>query len=269
MTRTIYKVGDTSGEPSPNSSTPDFDLLQPEPASDFGASASGSRLTRRKFLWVIAVIAILTIAMIVAIAVLGAAESPAVGTNIDPGTPSSVAAVVNSTEPMGTSTTMAPVTTAPSTGATALTHVIADPVRLVIPALEVDATVTSVGLKNGDEMEIPEVGLVGWYKHGPAPGAAGPSVLVSHVSYNGEKGVFYKLKDLKQGDQFSVYDASGDYAVFQVDSCETILKTKLPTERIWNETEESVIRLVTCGGEYDSKSRHYLSNVIVYGHLVK
>ena len=61
----------------------------------------------------------------------------------------------------------------------------------------------------------------------------------------------------------------GDYATFQVDSSETILKSKLPTERIWNKTEQSVIRLVTCGGTYDAKTGHYLSNVIVYGHLVK
>ncbi len=139
----------------------------------------------------------------------------------------------------------------------------------MIPSLDVDAKIVPVGLKNGSEMVVPDVGIVGWYKLGPLPGAAGPSVLVSHVSWSGTKGAFYDLKNMKPGDQFQVFDSSGDYAVFQVDSLETILKSDLPTERIWNQTKESVIRLVTCGGKYDSKTGHYLSNVIVYAHLVK
>ena len=118
-------------------------------------------------------------------------------------------------------------------------------------------------------MEIPAVGVVGWYKLGPLPGDSGPCVVVSHVSYGGKKGVFYRLKDMNPGDRVLVYDQSGDVATFEVDSKETILKTQLPTERIWNKTEESVIRLITCGGEYNPATKHYLSNVIVYGHLVE
>ena len=81
-------------------------------------------------------------------------------------------------------------------------------------------------------------------------------MLVSHVSWSGTNGAFYGLKAVKPGDQFQVYASSGDCAVFQVDSLETILKSKLPTERIWNQTEESVIRLITCGGKYDSQTGH-------------
>jgi hypothetical protein len=66
-----------------------------------------------------------------------------------------------------------------------------------------------------------------------------------------------------------VYDDSGDFAVFQVDEVETTLKTSLPTERIWNNTQQPVIRLITCGGKYDAKTGHYLSNIIVYAHLLK
>jgi sortase (surface protein transpeptidase) len=139
----------------------------------------------------------------------------------------------------------------------------------VIPSLDVDANIVPVGLRNGSEMAVPDVGIVGWYNLGPLPGAPGPSVLVSHVAWSGTKGAFYRLRDMKPGDQFQVYASSGDCAVFQVDGLETILKSKLPTERIWNQTEESVIRLVTFGGTYESKTGYYLSNVIVYAHLVK
>jgi LPXTG-site transpeptidase (sortase) family protein len=280
MAKTIYKVeGASSGEPSPGPDSPSPEApYEPAYASPPSSVSLSPKAKRRRLIWVLLVIAVLTVAMIVAIALLGASESPAVGTVADPETVTTFAYIpVTSPEPVGTSTTMGalievpdPTTTsAGSTSTTALTHVIAEPARIVIPALKVDAKLVPVGLKASGEMEIPSVGLVGWYTPGPIPGAAGPAVLVSHVSWAGKKGAFYALKDLKAGDEVRVYESSGDYAVFQVDSLETILKTNLPTDRIWNKTEQSVIRLITCGGVYNSKTGHYLSNVIVYGHLVK
>jgi hypothetical protein len=279
VAKTIYRVeGAPSGEPSPGSFSSFPDPVGQSPAGrNAQRTVASPRTKRRKLFWVLLVIAILAAAMIVAIAALGASESPAVGTAVDLASLSTVTYVpTTSAEPVGTSTTLAAVAELPSsttlsglTTTTLLTHPISDPVRVVIPVLKVDASVVAVGLKNGNEMEIPTVGLVGWYRLGSAPGAAGPSVLVSHVSWSGKKGAFYKLKDLKPGDEVQVYDAAGDCAVFQVDSSETILKTKLPMDRIWNKTDQAVIRLITCGGTYNSKTGHYLSNVIVYGHLVK
>ena len=280
MAKTIYRVeGASWGEPSPGSpsSAPDAPA-GPVSASRPARSFAESKARRRKLIWVLLVIAALTVAMIVAIALLGASESPAVGTVVNPETITTlVYTAVTSPEPVGTSTTMGALTGVPeptstsvgSTSTTGLTHTISEPARIVIPALKVDAKVVPVGLKPGDEMEVPAVGVVGWYKLGPLPGASGPAVLVSHVSWGGKKGTFYKLKDLKAGDEIRVYDASGDYAVFQVDSLETILKTNLPSDRVWNKTDQAVIRLITCGGDYNAKTGHYLSNVIVYGHLVR
>ena len=214
--------------------------------------------------------------MIAVIAALGTSESPAIGTTADLMSSSTVTYVpTTNAEPVGTSTTVgagveASGSTGPSsTTTTVFTHSILDPVRVVIPVIKVEAPIVAVGLTNGTDMEVPAVGIVGWYKLGAAPGASRPSVLVSHVSWNGQKGAFYRLKDLKPGDEVQVYDASGDCAVFLVDWSETVLKTSLPTQRIWNHTHEAVIRLVTCGGTYDPTTDHYLSNVIVYGHLVK
>jgi hypothetical protein len=71
------------------------------------------------------------------------------------------------------------------------------------------------------------------------------------------------------GDEILVYGEDGDVATFAVDSTEQQLKTELPVERIWNDTWEPVIRLITCAGEFDRSSGRYLSNIILYGHLVK
>jgi LPXTG-site transpeptidase (sortase) family protein len=159
----------------------------------------------------------------------------------------------------------APVTT---TATTVYSHPISDPVRIVIPAIHVDVAVVPVGVADDGSMEIPEYTKTGWFKVGPAPGAPGPSVIVGHVSSKKGRGAFYSLSKMKPGDEFYVYRSSGTRATFVVVSTETVLKTKLPTKKIWNDTQESVIRLVTCGGQWDKDSGHYLSNVIVYGKLV-
>jgi LPXTG-site transpeptidase (sortase) family protein len=187
-------------------------------------------------------------------------DSPPVSSTTTVAAPSSSTTTVAA----GTSTTRNP-----STTTTVYTHAIVSPARIVIPAITVDAPVVSVGIDKDGGMEVPKVGVVGWYELGPAPGASGPSVMVAHVSYNGVHGAFYDLKKLKVGDQVLVYDSAGDYAVFQVDSKEITLKTELPTEKIWNETQDPLLRLITCGGRYDSQTQHYLSNVIVYGRLVR
>ena len=94
-------------------------------------------------------------------------------------------------------------------------------------------------------------------------------MILAH--YDSKKGpdVFYHLKELEMGDTFFVYGKDGDVAAFIVDSKEQILKTEFPTKRIWNDTQEPVIRLITCGGDFDRSAGNYLSNVIVYGHLVR
>jgi hypothetical protein len=148
-------------------------------------------------------------------------------------------------------------------------HPMPDPVRIVIPAIEVDAGIVPLGLQANGDMETPRYGMVGWYELGPVPGAAGPAVIAAHVDTTRRPDVFYHLKDLAPGDEILIHDASGDVATFAVDSLEEQLKGELAQERIWNDTAEPVIRLITCSGEFDHRTGHYVSNLIVYGHLVR
>jgi LPXTG-site transpeptidase (sortase) family protein len=142
-------------------------------------------------------------------------------------------------------------------------------VRVVIPSVEIDATLMEVGVVEEGVAEVPPFGTAAWYKLGPAPGANGPAVLLGHVDSKRGPDVFYRLRDVKSGDRILVYGADGDVAIFSVDSREQVLKTDLPVERIWNQSRQSLIRLITCGGEFDPSTGHYLSNLIVYGHLVR
>ena len=139
----------------------------------------------------------------------------------------------------------------------------------MIPAINVDAEIVPVGLLENGDMEVPSFGLAGWYKLGPLPGANGPAVIVAHLDTKKGPAVFYGLRELQPGDEIVVYGREGDMARFVVDTTEQQLKTELPVERIWNDTWEPVIRLITCAGDFDRSAGHYLSNMIVYGHLVE
>jgi LPXTG-site transpeptidase (sortase) family protein len=196
-------------------------------------------------------------------------------TRLTPGT--SKADVTPTTSGSVTVTTLSPVTGNGSTSASSpdvtspavSPHPIADPARIVIPSIGVDAQMVHVGMPPGGPMELPPYGLAAWYKLGAAPGAAGPAVIIGHVDSKKKADVFHRLKELKTGDVILIYDRSGDFATFQADSSELILKQDLPIERIWNKTTEPVLRLITCGGKWDASIGHYLSNLIVYCHLVK
>jgi sortase (surface protein transpeptidase) len=156
-----------------------------------------------------------------------------------------------------------------STSTTAYTHVIENPARIVIPAIETDALIVNVGVLDDGSMDLPPFGLAAWFHVGPAPGDRGPAVIIGHVDSKKGPDVFFRLHELERGDEIRVYDKNGDAATFVVDSLELTLKSELPTERIWNDTLEPVIRLITCGGDFDRSTGHYLSNTIVYGHLVE
>lgn len=142
------------------------------------------------------------------------------------------------------------------------------PERVAIPAIDVDAALVPVGLKQDGAVQTPDFGLAGWYEPGPRPGDKGPAVLLAHVDSkaNGPD-VFNRLHELTAGARISVryHDATVTFAVTKT---EQVRKSALPTKRIWGATKRPVLRLITCGGEFDPAARSYLDNVIVYADLL-
>jgi sortase (surface protein transpeptidase) len=142
------------------------------------------------------------------------------------------------------------------------------PVRVRIPEIGVDSPLVGVGLKANREMVVPDGGA-GWYDLGPKPGAPGPAVLVAHRSWQKRPGAFHRLNELGPDDVVEVLLEDGRVARFAVEASETRLKTELPVERIWNEADSPVLRLITCGGSFDTARGRYRSNIIVYASLVE
>jgi sortase (surface protein transpeptidase) len=139
-----------------------------------------------------------------------------------------------------------------------------EPVRVVIPAIDVDAELVAIGLDDDGAMDVPDFGLAGWYTEGPPPGHPGPAAIAAHVDSRAGPDVFYRLRELAPGDEVRVTYDSGDEVAFVVRESEQAPKDELPGDRIWPVTSERLLTLITCGGDFDRGVRSYRDNVIVY-----
>ena len=94
-------------------------------------------------------------------------------------------------------------------------------------------------------------------------------VLAAHVDSKQGPGVFYRLGSVKVGDTVTVSRADGRTLTYAVDKVATYPKDAFPTDAVYHGSfTQSEIRLVTCGGPFD-KVKHYLDNVVVFGHLTR
>ena len=116
-------------------------------------------------------------------------------------------------------------------------------------------------------MEVPGVDQAGWYELGPRPGEAGPAVIVGHVDSRSGPAVFFRLGQLRRGDNIVVGQAGGGSQAFLVERVERQAKEALPVKRIWNRTNQPLLRLITCGGSFDESARSYRDNIVVFARL--
>ena len=138
------------------------------------------------------------------------------------------------------------------------------PVRLVIPAIGIDAPITTIATDATGALVPPtSTALVGWFAAGPPPGGTGPALLAGHVDSRAGPGVFFHLRDLRAGDRVDVVRADGSVAAFTVTGRVDAAKTAFPTDLVYAPTPGPELRLVTCGGAFDHIARSYLDNVIV------
>ena len=141
------------------------------------------------------------------------------------------------------------------------------PVALRIERIGVQTFLTRLGLAADGTLEVPEgkeFDLAGWYEGGPAPGATGPAVIAGHVDSATGPSVFFRLDELAPGDLVEVLRADGSFARFRVERTERYAKDQFPADRVYAPTPTAELRLITCGGDFDTSERSYRDNVVVF-----
>ncbi len=165
-------------------------------------------------------------------------------------------------------TTVTPVPT-PSPSPTPFVLPASAPVRLVVPAIGVDTELMDLGLNPDGTLEVPPGAFpAGWYTGGPTPGERGPAVIAGHVSWRSDAGVFHDLAALLAGDLLTVQRADQSVATFVVVDVQEYPKDAFPTEAVYGDTVGPELRLITCGGDFDTATGHFVDNVVVYATLV-
>ena len=147
------------------------------------------------------------------------------------------------------------------------------PVRLEIPSIGVDTGLQRLGKEPDGTVAVPggrgRWEEAGWYagEGGTRPGDPGSAVLLGHVDSTAGPAVFYRVRELRRGDQVKVVRADGSVVRFSVDRVEQYPKTRFPTADVYYPTLTPMLRLVTCGGTFDYQRHSYRSNVIVFASL--
>ncbi|MEU9953039.1 class F sortase [Streptomyces sp. NPDC047939] len=144
------------------------------------------------------------------------------------------------------------------------------PKRLKIPAIAVDAPFTPLSIGASGRLDAPppnDKNLVGWFQGGVTPGERGASIVAGHVDTLTGPAVFLQLRFLRPGSTVDITRTDGTVATFKVDTVETFSKAKFPDKRVYADTPDAQLRLITCGGTYDKKAKDYVDNVVVFAHL--
>jgi hypothetical protein len=141
----------------------------------------------------------------------------------------------------------------------------ARPLYIEIPVL---AVARPLGELSADpdtgELSAPaDPAMPGWFASGVIPGDIGPAVVGGHVDSRNGPGVFFELERLRPTDLIMITRSDGRKIRFAVTAVHRYPKDRFPTAAVYGATPVPQLRLVTCGGRFDSRARSYPDNVIV------
>jgi sortase A len=142
------------------------------------------------------------------------------------------------------------------------------PLRLRMPARDIDAMVEPVGLTREGKMGIPDSAFtVGWYEHGAVPGARGNAVLAGHRDTQlGTPGIFWTLSDVQLGEMIEV-ETEGGTLQFRVIKTEEYPFDKAPLEEIFGFADGHFLNLITCAGDWQRST--YDKRLVIFTELHK
>ena len=148
-----------------------------------------------------------------------------------------------------------------------------NPVRLIIPAVTINAPVEWVGTQPNADLATPTQSPwqdVGWYNLGPHPGERGSAVIDGHLDRpGGLPAVFWRLRDLHVGDEVLVKNTSGKTLRFQVTRIELFPPQDAPIQDIFGDWGGTYLNLITCAGDWIPSQHQTNLRLVVYTSLAK
>lgn len=136
---------------------------------------------------------------------------------------------------------------------------------LTVEGTTINMPIVEVGVSPDGAMEIPEpFNEAGWYRFGPAPGAAaGTAVIAAHVDTTSDSAPFSQLKSLAPDTLVTVQREGAPPLTFRVTGVELMAKDAFDGASIFRRDGPPDLKLVTCGGRWLDAQQDYGDNVIV------
>lgn len=135
------------------------------------------------------------------------------------------------------------------------------PTRIGLPTLGVDAPIVAVGIDEDGAMGTPGTAdEVAWWDGMPV--GAGNALFAGHKDWNHRQGSFFRIADLKPGDAIRL-DGEGGSLEFHVEWVRQLGGDEEAVQDILGDAGKPVVTLITCGGEFDRRIRHYKDRVVV------
>ena len=144
-----------------------------------------------------------------------------------------------------------------------------EPIRLRIPSVGIRAAFEApLDVTEDQAIEVPTgYDTVGYYAHGPIPGAVGPAVVLGHVDSYEAHAVFWPLRWVAVGDEIYIDRADGSTVTFVVTALEDHDQSGFPTEKVYGDVAYPALRLITCSGVYDHERLRYSHNLLVFAQM--
>jgi sortase (surface protein transpeptidase) len=149
---------------------------------------------------------------------------------------------------------------------------VANPRKIVIPKLNVNATIEPVTVDSHGRMDVPSNFLnTAWYSPGAKPGERGSAVIDGHVDTpQGTPSVFAKINTLKPGDVIQIISKNDKLYTFTVTKAESYPLKTIPLNKIFDQTtHEKRLNLITCSGTWDAANKIYTSREVVYAKIAE
>jgi len=147
-----------------------------------------------------------------------------------------------------------------------------NPVRLVIPAIGINAFVESVGTQSNADLATPTQNPwedVGWYNLGPHPGERGSAVIDGHLDRpGGYPAVFWRLRDIHVGNDVLVTNIAGKTLHFRVTRIALYTPQEAPIQDIFGNWGGIYLNLITCAGDWIPSEHQTTLRLVVYTSLV-
>ncbi|MDX1765548.1 MAG: class F sortase [Candidatus Saccharimonadales bacterium] len=143
------------------------------------------------------------------------------------------------------------------------------PTRIIADSISLDASITTVGKEDDGTLGTPPFteDIAGWYKLGPSPGELGPAIINGHVGTYRGWSVFKDLHKLGPGDEISIKRKDNTTVQFVVTKVDQYDINNFPTDNVYSDIDHAGLRLITCGGTFDSSSKRYSHNTVVYAKM--